>query len=927
MSWRSWFERRGDLADIDKAIKCQLRAVELTPNGHPDKPGGLSNLGNSWQSRFQRLGNLADLDEAIKCTSRAVELTPDGPAKSGHLSNLGSSWKSRFKRLGDLTDLDKAIECVLQAVELIPDGHPHKPACMGTLANSWLTRFARLGNLMDIDKAVECASRAVKLTPDGHPAKPTYLSSLGNSWRYRFERLKNLTDIDKAIECISQAVELTPDSYSTKRDYLIDLGVSLKSRFGHLGNLVDINKAIECVSRAVELTSDDNPVKPNCLHSLGTSLGNRFEQTGNLADIDKAIECQSRAVELTADGHPDKPGRLNNLGNFWQARFQQYGDLADSDKAIECISRAIELIPNGHANRSRALGALGNSWQRRFERHGRTEDLEASVRYFQKAAELDPPIPAFQSDCTRIWAELSLFLGHSPLKAYMRAFSLLPQRVSLGQTIQERYNALLSVSDLAAEAAAWAVSVGLYDLALEWLEQGRSVVWSQTLQLRTPFDELARVDSGLADRLRGTASRLDAASSRSQVTNISLEPLQDLESQAQEHRRLAKQWDELLTEARQLPGFEGFMLPRTSADLKRAATDGPVVVINTHSTRCDALVIFPECDDIAHIPLDSLTNEQLKETCSQVISLVGHRGNSARSIKYLAPLVESQDHLQPYKDLWSSVVGPVLNALACTSQLPYDELPHVTWCATGALSFLPLHAAGLHDGQSFNAFDFVISSYTPTLSALLPRSDQTIERAHGVLAVGQENAQGQPPLPMTVKELTIVKKHTKATIYHQLDGASATVEATLDALEKYSWVHLACHGVQNRDKPSHSAFYLHDGSLTLEEIAKRQFKNKGLAFLSACQTATGDEGLPDEATHLAAGMLTAGYPSVIATMWSIMDDDAPEVAEEVYAELMKDGMMDHRRTAIALHKAVGKLREKVGLESIDRWAPFIHVGV
>ncbi|KAJ6522099.1 hypothetical protein DFH09DRAFT_938562 [Mycena vulgaris] len=41
----------------------------------------------------------------------------------------------------------------------------------------------------------------------------------------------------------------------------------------------------------------------------------------------------------------------------------------------------------------------------------------------------------------------------------------------------------------------------------------------------------------------------------------------------------------------------------------------------------------------------------------------------------------------------------------------------------------------------------------------------------------------------------------------------------------------------------------------------------GLAVLRACQTAMGDEKLPDEAVHLAASLLFAGFRSVVATMW------------------------------------------------------------
>ena len=40
----------------------------------------------------------------------------------------------------------------------------------------------------------------------------------------------------------------------------------------------------------------------------------------------------------------------------------------------------------------------------------------------------------------------------------------------------------------------------------------------------------------------------------------------------------------------------------------------------------------------------------------------------------------------------------------------------------------------------------------------------------------------------------------------------------------------------------------------------------GLAPLSACQTAKGDEGLSDEAVYSAAGILLAGYGGVFGSM-------------------------------------------------------------
>ncbi|CCO31301.1 hypothetical protein BN14_05340 [Rhizoctonia solani AG-1 IB] len=156
--------------------------------------------------------------------------------------------------------------------------------------------------------------------------------------------------------------------------------------------------------------------------------------------------------------------------------------------------------------------------------------------------------------------------------------------------------------------------------------------------------------------------------------------------------------------------------------------------------------------------------------------------------------------------------------------------------------------------------------------------------------------------------------------------SQATTVAVLNAMEQHDWVHLACHAHQSVADATESGFFLHDGTLDLASINQRSFGSKGLAFLSACQTATGDEKLPDEAIHLASGMLMAGYRSVIATMWSVHDDDAPFVADKVYAELMKDRKIGNGEAGRALHNAVSMLREDVGEKEFGRWVPYIHIG-
>ncbi|QRV93604.1 CHAT domain protein [Ceratobasidium sp. AG-Ba] len=939
-SWLSRFERLGEIADLDHAIDCQSQAVALTPDCHPNKPTCLNNLGLSWFRRFERLGEIADLDHAMDFLSQAVTLTPDGhPDKPGRLNNLGNPWSRRFERLGEIADLDHAIDCQSQAVALTPDGHPDKPGYLNNLGLSWSRRFERLGELADLDHAIDCESQAVALTPDGHPDKPGYLNNLGNSWSRRFERLGEIADLDYAMDCQSQAVALTPDGHPDNPGNLNNLGISWLSRFERLGELADLDHAIDCQSQAVALTPDGHPDKPGRLNNLGNSWSRRFERLGELADLDHAIGCQSQAVALTPDGHPDKPACLNNLGNSWSRRFERLGEIADLDHAIDCQSQAVALTPDGHPDKPGRLNNLGNSWLSRFERLGELAALEKACSAFKCGATITTFNPSVQMKCAQRWAAVCMLLKLSPLEAYHAAFSLLPRLVWIGQTTRYRHANLVTVRDLAAQAAAWAISANLYDLALEWLEQGRSVIWGQTLRLRTSINDLHSVNSELALRFHSIAFHLDAAASRSVVQSRDSGFLTDLVSEAAKHHQLADEWDEILGEVQQLPGFENFLKPSKSNDLKLAAHHGPVIMINTHLLRCDALILFPGREDILHVPLTTVRLDIMNQSIARVHRTIGQRGDADTVRGFTAG--KTQDALLPVL-MWSDIVEPVLKVLGYTVRIYLsilvrvlnviqgntncDELPHVTWCTTGAMSLLPLHAAGMHDGKTLNACDLVVSSYTPTLTALLwhknPPSSQV-----GLLAVAQQASPGQAALPNTVEELKAIRKYSTLTTYHELEGASATVDATLAAMRENSWVHLACHAVQDLSDPSQSAFHLHDGPLMLEEIARRQFKNKGLAFLSACETATGDRELPDEATHLAAGMLIAGYPSVIGTMWSIKDEDAPLVADIVYSELLRDGKMDHTRSARALHKAVKVLREKVGDKQIWRWAPFIHIGV
>jgi CHAT domain-containing protein len=273
-------------------------------------------------------------------------------------------------------------------------------------------------------------------------------------------------------------------------------------------------------------------------------------------------------------------------------------------------------------------------------------------------------------------------------------------------------------------------------------------------------------------------------------------------------------------------------------------------------------------------------------------------------------------------------------------------LLRIWWCATGPLAFLPIHAAGTYATSITKAgstlSDFAISSYIPNVRALTERVlnnrqviDERVKKKTAFFMISQPKTPNLPHIPGTTKEvlkiMQLFKSHNVQFLC--LEGEVATVDQGIMYMESHSCVHFACHAHQNTQEPLKSGFMLHDGGLELSEIIKKKFKGADLAYLSACQTSTGDEKLSEEAVHLAAGMLAAGYRGVIATMWSISDQHGPQVAEDFYARLISRDLESEQLSSLstddavcALHYSTQKLRKQLGDLAID-WIPYVYFGL
>jgi CHAT domain-containing protein len=195
-------------------------------------------------------------------------------------------------------------------------------------------------------------------------------------------------------------------------------------------------------------------------------------------------------------------------------------------------------------------------------------------------------------------------------------------------------------------------------------------------------------------------------------------------------------------------------------------------------------------------------------------------------------------------------------------------MPILQWCPTGHFTFLPIHAAGNYDAQGMEcAADYFISSYTPSIGALLTHPSVPCGSAHAfkmTVVIQTEE------LYSTKKELENIQRHVSsdALVAFGVPGTAANVETVASHLSEASIVHFACHGKQDRLKPLNSGFKLDDGLLQISRIMKETSLDGSLAFLSVCEpeTAMDDENLPDEAMRLGASLLFSGFHSVITTM-------------------------------------------------------------
>jgi tetratricopeptide (TPR) repeat protein len=479
--------------------------------------------------------------------------------------------------------------------------------------------------------------------------------------------LGDANDLNKSIEHKLRACNIAPAGLLDLPQLLCSLGASYNRRYIDEENsrIDDIDKAIQYQEQAKALVPKGHPDFHRWLSRLGSSYHNRARHSNEVGDLNKAIENMLQAHSLTPGSDPSLVWQLSNIGAFFYARYEQVGEMDDLNQAIEYHERAYEATPDQHPDITLILHYLGICYQKKFQLLSEQDCLNKALDYFRQGT-FSAGYPVSRLEAALDWARLCAESGVSnQLHGYQAAIELIPEVIWVGVTVDERYRILGRMIGIATEAASAAIASSQLELAIEWLEQGRSVVWNQILLLQSPLDELRERFPNLADKLQELANELYHTSARSDFeSRENTKNLPTPDQVARRHHELARDYTDHISHIRELPGLSNFLKPKKASDFVCAARVGPVVMINCHENRCDAIIISPGGLSIQHAPLPSFTNKDARELRVGLERLLG--GDNMRQRGILLRPRPTKRHIQ-FKSilatLWRKVAKPILEVL------------------------------------------------------------------------------------------------------------------------------------------------------------------------------------------------------------------------------------------------------------------------
>jgi tetratricopeptide (TPR) repeat protein len=216
------------------------------------------------------------------------------------------------------------------------------------------------------------------------------------------------------------------------------------------------------------------------------------------------------AVEATPGDDPDRAGRLSTFGTALRVKFEHTENVVDLAEALEWLHAAVEACQEHDPKCAQYLFNLGLALKTRFAITGSSEDFHAAITAWQQATKIKAASAEVRATAAQQWGALAASASKRDLAlgGHAEAVALLPLLGWRGLDRNDQLHQLGRWADLASDAAACAILAGQRQRAVELLEQGRTVLWSQALETRTDLTALEQADPTLATRIRQNRASL-----------------------------------------------------------------------------------------------------------------------------------------------------------------------------------------------------------------------------------------------------------------------------------------------------------------------------------------------------------------------------------------------------------------------------------
>ena len=869
------------------------------------------------------------LDEVIRCLRDAGKVHPPGSYDAWHevMYALAFTLGNRFIKTHSKEDYEEATAVLERILEPggCPDSFRSVPSSLALiLAHGRLAIFQE----PEYSEVAISRLRAEFNSPFlDEGLRLLFTSSLATQTGNRFKEYSLNESLEEANSYISRLVNASSSSSLAESAELLSCSEVVREAY----SAADIQQKIEYIENILSNTPSGTESYIECLGHLAKWYKSKFRRTSDISDMEEAIKYSRLSLDATHAGDPWRINRFGSLRDILLLAFRETGRIAYLDETIAVGYDILELKTARQAHFP-VTRSLVSSLLTRERLLGRREDRHEAIRLMSSVIndQYTREPDRFKLSCR--WAILARSIDHpTTLIAYKAAMSLMKKSFAFAPTVSTQHIRLVAMGDdcqtMPLDYASYQIHLGQFEEAVETLEQGRALIWSEMRGLRTPVCQLEE-DSPLVKRFAEINQELEiltisvTPSGRPEVEDSVHESKDGMDPFGRlvvKRKKLVEERDALISRIQNKPGLEGFLGAPSFDTLRSAASRGPVVIINhCEKWRSDIIIIFHNS-----LPCSIPTAESFFAQAKKLRDdLVSARKKSLDSVQYRDALCSV------LKGLYELVGEPVIKRLRV---LGVPEQSRIWWCPTSVFCSLPLHAMGpipSSNGRKRYFLDLYIPSYTPSLSALIESREASVKmpKKPSLLLV----AQPDDKLPGVKGEIKVIRRalHARLTV-ESLVSSEATPSSVLEGLRGSQFAHFACHGVLEAGKPFDASFKLHRGSrLTLLDIVQSRLPDAEFAFLSCCHAAEiTEDSVADEALHLTAAMQYCGFRSVVGTMWAMADIDGENLAKTFYKSLFssRDTVPFYERSAGALRYATQKLREKRGI-SLERWVNFVHYG-